>query len=130
MDGPALTRLAWELGLAPKEVGTIGHKVLAYLTALTVPQIAWQPHMDLTQADAVFRQVRQRGWTTSVAFGYGGFAQSGMVHATKAGLDRVPTEREDFLCPGHVGGEETEALALLRCACLAAASEPLTPTPP
>lgn len=61
MDGPALVRLAWELGLAPEDVQWPPGCAYAY----DAEEHAWRPWSRLAQADAVFRQLRTRGWTTA-----------------------------------------------------------------
>lgn len=67
MDGSALTRLAWELGLAPESVTT--HPLDVYGSGKCYingdERAPWEPHTNLAQADAVFRSLRTRGWSTA-----------------------------------------------------------------
>lgn len=127
LDGPALTRLAFELGLTPESPDRFYPTKDAYATFMLHGQwYAWRPHADLAQADAVFRSLRLRGWhihhysaqeesVGQVVF-VGTCEVSNLDHvkhltfwSTAAGNDRRI--------------ERSEALALLRCACLAVASE-------
>ena len=121
MDGVALARLAWDLGLASEDVepDTAG---LLYWYQDAQDQHRWKmwfPHDNLAQADAVFRQLRARGWSTFVIWAlgdYGGY--DGEVEACPPpSLMHRGSIMVSFATP------DTEALALLRCACLAAASE-------
>ena len=100
LDGPALTLLAWELGLAPQ-----------HWTPIDKP---WRPHEDLAQADAVFRGLRAHGWNTAVEWyapgAFGDISASHGSHMIK-------------ITWGSGEDETSEPLALLRCAVLARASE-------
>jgi hypothetical protein len=68
MEGTALDRLAWDLGLAPALYDAYGPGFWHRLTGER-----WEPHTHLVQADAVFRQLRVLGWDTHVQY----FAQTG-----------------------------------------------------
>ena len=108
-DGPALTKLAWRLGLAPPGAWPWPYDV----PSMGVDGACWEPHLALAQADAVFRCLRARGWTTSVAW-FADDRQHGDVFAATQG------RAVGVHWPRDV---PTEALALLRCAVLARASE-------
>lgn len=57
LDGPILTRLAWELGLAPSGADLWGDEMYDFSG-----RELWEPHRNLVQADAVFRRLREYGW--------------------------------------------------------------------
>lgn len=103
LDGPALTRLAWELGLAPQGTESKGQRILAYLTALTQPPVIWRPHEDVAQADAVFRGLRAHGWWTDVQ----GDADDGWCRATREGVE------EEQCWPSATAPTEAHALVLV-----------------
>lgn len=109
LDGPTLTRLAWEWGLAPKDVqydGITGEYVYG-------PYV-WRPHTHLAQADTVFRMLRPRGWCTLDQYD----ADPGRH------IGQVSAEREDsgmWVVPYRTPAEEAHARLL--CAVLAVASE-------
>ena len=68
LNGPALTRLAWELGLAPQ-----GSKALTFFGGershyYTHEETLWEPCENLVQADAVFRGLRVQHWHTANAY--------------------------------------------------------------
>jgi hypothetical protein len=112
MDGLELTRLAWQLGLAPRHA-VVSCGVGYWVESAKVP---WEPHGTLTQADALFRSLRSRRWSTLVD----GQDDYGFCQATHLStLVKVITWWS--LAPQR--GENidaTEALALTRCAVLAA----------
>lgn len=109
MDGPSLTRAAGALGLAPDETRSVGQKILRYLTALSAPPIPWEPHRDIVDAEGVFRQLRARGFTTSVV--WLAEYQRGEAWASCGG--------NAVACVQWPRDVPTEALALLLCAVLA-----------
>lgn len=99
LDGPVLTRLAWDLGLAPPERGGMGE---------------WQPHASLDQAYAVFRQLRSHGWCTIVKQYPQAPTSVGHVSAWRFGdWDTITATFGD--------DPQEEARALLQVACLAVA---------
>lgn len=71
--------------------------------------VPWEPHLNVAQADAVFRQLRGRGWTTSVSW----YIQ--MRH----GMVSVRNRAQHFEQLYGRAGDESEAMALLWCAVLA-----------
>lgn len=120
LDGPGLTQLAFTLGLAPCD--PVGRP---YFSAYTFPHSGktiyhdaagevWEPDRFLAQADAVFRQLRARGWMLCNSWrparcvGRQGYLEAinGLVHIGE-----------------HYTDARDEPLALLRCAVLAVASE-------
>lgn len=117
LDGDALARLAILLGLAPD--GTKYMEVAhGYYTDTTTPTrqwVRWEPHTDIAQADAVLRKLRQYGWMLRVF----SIAHWGRVEAEDDGHVKhlaewdTDNQREDT----------SEAMALLRCACLARAAQ-------
>ena len=113
LDGPGLTKLAWELGLAPQAVQWHDQKNGFRERLLWEREVPWRPHVCLTQADVVFRGLRARGWTTSVAW-FADDRQHGDVFAATQG------RAVGVHWPRDV---PTEAMALLLCAVLARASE-------
>lgn len=113
LDGPALTRLAWELGLAPAGASVAGG--LVWFSSEAWETHTWTPHANLAQADAVFRQLRALGWDTFQ--GYDAQHQWAWVTAWKVRL--LATIEEKWQEP-NAGAE---SLALLRCAVQAVASE-------
>lgn len=111
MDGEALRDLAFALGLAPAGVYLADwHGRRLYLHD-GAPH--WEPQTTLAQADAVFRQLRVRGWTTAHSW----YTQLGH------GLISVRNMRAHFEQFYGRPQDESEALGMLRCACLAAAHE-------
>lgn len=111
LDGPALSRLAWQLGLAPTEVVSIGQHALVMATGRHLR--AWAPHWDLEAASAVFRQLRAREYTTSCVW-YGDDRRYGeawcAANGHRAWAVQWPHEAS------------TEAFALLLVSVLAVAS--------
>jgi len=108
MDGTALTRLAFDLGLHGLHGSSFTYEEVAVHT-----RSPWAPHVNLAQADAVFRQLRARGWMTSILWDAADprFSTVSAWTAQECFTERFTTTAE-------------EALALLRCAVLAVASEP------
>lgn len=119
MDGPALTRLAYQLGLA------MGALAMQDPRAGTMYIVDWigrefRPHTNMRQADAVFRQLRAQHFVTEIRGNYEGGTclVIPQCHAPKA----IQTwwaqcaDRDNLI-------DGSEALALLRCACLAVVSE-------
>jgi len=121
LDGPALTRLAHTLGLAPHVVRyTSQGRERDNILYDPATGAVWEPHRRLDQGDAVFRQLRQHGWkTTDHASGL----HEGVVAAV---LWRTPNQPHDLSIEVQYGGvvnEDSEAMALLRCAVLARAAQ-------
>mgnify|MGYP001559372596 CR=1 FL=1 len=116
LDGPALTRLAWELGLASPGYVLIqpGEYVGVDLPHYNV----WRPHVTLAQADAVFRSLREHGMTTSVVW-FGDARHYGEAWVCIEGLRAVSVK-----WPTDV---PTEAQALLLASVLAIVSEKGSP---
>jgi hypothetical protein len=114
LDGPALTRLAWELGLAPDDVAARGNGSLVFRIDGRYGYMLsgdWQPHLNLAQADAVFRGLRELGWATTVIHDERG----GIVHTYPLPRKNPAMAwQADFYIP------DEEAAAILRCAVLAA----------
>ena len=59
LDGPALTHLAFDVGLAPE-----GTRPWIDDRPFVGPEF-WAPHLQLRQACAAFRRLRARGWSTA-----------------------------------------------------------------
>lgn len=112
MQGPELARLAFQLGLAPSYVSQDAN---GFLFDGRVGE--WQPHRKLAQADAVFRQLRNRptGWLFSNTWVPGArrLERQGYVEI----ITRTQHQGAHY---GESGAEE--AYALLLCAVLALAS--------
>lgn len=114
LSGPQLTRLAWGLGLAPAAT----REAEGVLWVHDGPWRCWEPHVHLGQADAVFRQLRARQYRTMNE--WYPQAQIGLLN----GQHYVNEQAESRDIQVWYGAEnDPEALALLRCACLAVASE-------
>lgn len=119
MDGPALTRVAWEMGLDPRDL--VGRRYFCWEcrswgeAPIDASGTIWRPHERVDQADAVFRQLRQRGWATVAKWWpMRGLLSGGCAEAmslTGGGLYTV-----------EYATQAEEALALLRCSVLAMAS--------
>jgi hypothetical protein len=114
VDGAALTKLAHELNLDPRSLD--GGRVFFWQqrcwgeAAIDACGMIWRPHERVDQADAALRTLRPRGW--SVQTNWYGPLDYGEIRASRYGYEVIRTAY----------GEEfgsTEALALLRCACLA-----------
>ena len=124
LDGRRLTELAYRLGLAPDNVmtvwddGTGAFRGCWYANQHGDPLTPWDPATDLAQADAVFRHLRARH--LSCATEYWGTTGNGklMVYANHRGTRLLAAQ---VWGPGVL--ESSEALALVRCACLAVVSE-------
>jgi hypothetical protein len=125
LAGSALTILAYELGLAPPEVwwdaayaaevcGPCYRDRFATLCPTTLP---WEPHVDLTQADAVLRTLRVFGW--SIFQAWDGRDACGVVEVTWCAPhgDAVPRA---YACANHSGHDEAHALLLVACLARAA----------
>jgi hypothetical protein len=128
LDGPALTRLAWEWGMAPSDVVPVDSPVHAPMFAVKCQSpglhtfwLPWAPSTDLAQADAVFRQLRARGW-------YCGTTWDPTGATTQVNVWHPSVGRQSHIAVRYGWeGENHEALALLRCAVLAVASEAASP---
>ena len=122
MDGPALTQLAWTLGLGPQDgkVDSDEDGCPLYRFPVHCPDTQgvdwcrWEPDGTPAQAHAVFAHLRARGWTTSCAW-FGDDRQYGEAwigcHGRRAYSVQWPRD------------VPTEALALLLVACLAVVNE-------
>lgn len=117
LDGPALRELAWEFGLA--ETFEHGHRMgntfFVYRDGKCYP---WKPHANLAQAREVFFDYLPcDGWQCT----YNSATQIGQMTALydvgQSDLLRIPCHYSRV--PG--AENDTEAMALLRCACLAMA---------
>lgn len=133
MDGPALTRLAYMLGLAPEWVhwndawegdvpGPCGIDRWGIISPYTM---SWHPHDDLTQAREVFldKMMEFSFVTTYEKFS----ANYGFCHA-KWRPKRLGNYRDRIRIAWHpenggLGLQISEAYALLLCACLARAAQ-------
>ena len=97
MDGPALTRLAVTLGLAP------------------AGSLRWEPHTDVQQARALFfDRLGEHGWCVRLEQ----WGAKGNCSAIWYGVPGRAYPLTLLTSYGHPTAE-TQALALLRCACLA-----------
>ena len=117
LDGPALSRLAYELGLAP--LGTVAvcevdHRDSGHGTpALWLIHIweKWEPHRRLDHANAVFRCLRRWGCATALHWTPGGW------QSTEAW---VYLDRRGFAASWPPDGSDAEeATALLLVSVLA-----------
>lgn len=109
MDGPALTRLAYDLGLAgPGVVIWCGAPFLVY------EDVYWEPHRCLEQAHALFWGLGSRGWMLS---------QSWEPHMPTPDECGCITAVKGRVYHGVHYTPVTEALGLLRCACLVGLTE-------
>ncbi len=129
MDGPALTRVAWALGLA-LPCGP-GQQIQEDMESVWVcrqgrygfiRERRWEPHTDLDQAHGVFRQLRARGWYCETSWSPRG-GQVNVWHPPSVLQSHI-------VCRYGQAGQDTEALALLRVSVLAVASEPQEPQEP
>ncbi len=112
MDGPALTRVAWELRLAPEGIALWFDMPYNFAARLL-----WEPHLDVDQANQVFRQLRARGWYCETSWSPRGAT-------TQVNVWHPPSVLQSHIvCRYGQEGQDSEALALLRCACLAVASQ-------
>lgn len=122
MDGPALTRLAYALGLAPDDVQYVDDKKSGWWRGETyqgvfIPLQRWHPHDDLAQAREVFLdKLRQFGLTTHVDWEPFSGGPPGTIEVQMGKWDsQVFSE--------SYSEASDEALAMLRCACLARAAQ-------
>lgn len=115
LDGPALSRLAYDLGLAPEDAslwpGPDGHEYPYANRAF------WEPHADLPAADTLFRGLRAQGWDTHVQ--YFATTGTGQIGAWKTGTGQ---RLAGALLQWPTAENPTEALALVRVGVLAVAS--------
>ena len=111
MDGPALTRLAVTLGLAPEGSSLYDQRGAVVIREAGGNHYSWIPHADLAQADAVFRQLRARGWRIDAS-----------STQDSGGCSVLLKQQHAIVVWWGENYADTEPLALLRCACLAAAS--------
>jgi hypothetical protein len=115
MHGPALTRAAWELELAPRGIVPCG---IGYW--VEDGKVPWDPHVTLLQADALLRSLRRLGWAivTDAQEAYG---RCEAIHLS-TGV-RVITWWASAPGTRSQDVDATESLALTRCAVLAAYKE-------
>jgi hypothetical protein len=114
LDGSALSTLAWELGLAPANLRAFLDGALRTGGRHDAFHRVWKPHEVLAQAEAVFRQLRTRGWMLCNSWrparcrGRQGYLEAikGLVHIGE-----------------HYTDATDEPLALLRVSVLAAGAE-------
>ena len=114
MDGPTLTQMAFDLGLAPEGSTVYKHH---YGTCILLDEDygqRWEPHENLQQSEAVFRRLRTKGWHC---------ARSYSPHSGAVSCARGPIYDSHVTITVHfgLGCADTEAMALLRCAVLAMA---------
>lgn len=116
LGGPALTQVAYTLGLAPPDA-QMYRAGEAWLVGPGGAYQHWQPHTNIAHAEAGLRMLRVDGWRTRVSGG----SEDGEAYAEK----RIGEGRQDYarVRVGWPVEAPTEALALLLCAVLAAASE-------
>ena len=107
LDGPALTRLAYDLGLAPAGATLWNEQPYAH-------RDFWEPHKDVSQARALFFGISGL-WKL---YSQGTRGTAGEVHLK----DEYGTELAGVSW-GLGSDEPSEALALLRCACRARAAQ-------
>jgi hypothetical protein len=120
MDGPTLTRCAHQLGLAPAEVwwdaasaGEVsGPCYQDHHGTLCPNSQPWEPHVDLAQADAVLRKLREYGYRT-----YNEYFPAADVGCVNVNSQSYGTQA------WYGDGRATEAHALLLVACLARAAQ-------
>lgn len=130
MDGPALTRLAYALGLAPEWVhwddawegdvpGPCGIDRWGIISPYTMP---WHPHDDLTQAREVFLDKLPPLGCTAIWYAVENFGSaSAKLSVTRYNAAaRQASMRECLWGIGEPGNpaESSAAMAALRCACL------------
>lgn len=112
MDGPTLTQYAYALALDPRD--SVGRRYFSWQrrswgeAAIDASGNIWRPHEHLAHADAVLRVVRKDELGTQNMWDGDG----GIVTVTR-GFSRHFAQR--YGRPG----EDTEAMAMLRCAVLA-----------
>lgn len=124
MDGPTLTHLAYELGLAPDGLDA-SYQHEAYCPDCAQSTMAhWHPHEDVQQAREIcFDRLTAHGWFFNYYVGHGW----GRIYATLPVRIDVPRRRLATRVVLWGTGEPerppepSEALALLRCACLTVA---------
>lgn len=121
MDGRALCRLAFHLGLAPSEARYPEGCVYVYVPHAD-DERAWRPHKRLDDADAALRTLRQHGWRTRVQGGAFGDVTA-TRHIPEPPATNWETQTWEVPWGRHAQNEPTEAMALLRCACLARAAQ-------
>lgn len=129
MEGPVLTRLAFDLGLAIEDTAVLGDEVWRYDDDNPYGRAllyTWEPYRNITQAREVFfDRLENRGFITNRYAG-SGFGRAYAKESARIGWKRGrPYMVETLWGMGEPGNpaEVTEALALLRCACLAVAAQ-------
>lgn len=120
MDGEPLTRMAWALDLHP-----FPGSLASYEDDRDAFPGGWAPHQYLDQAELVLRALRHWGYVTSVYGGHDFGRVSAKVSALHTGVAvRIPgIERLWGIGEPGNPAEQSEAMALLRCAVLARARE-------
>lgn len=116
MDDATLTQLAYDLGLAPASVSPYGTD----LWICEQEAGPWEPSRNLAQAEALFRQLRARGWITRNTFDPSEHRGSVTVMRpdTEPGTADLQT-----MCSAGYATEREEARALVLVSVLALASE-------
>lgn len=114
MDGPALTRLALALALAPTGFMTCGHERFSQTALPGLSRRAWRPHTNVTQARTLFFDISG----LCKLYSQGTSGNSGEVH-----LKDTLGHELSGVSWGLTGDEISEAMALTRCACLARAAQ-------
>lgn len=123
LDGPALTRLALALALAPTGFITCGHDIFLQTDLPGISRQSWRPHTNVTQARALFFDTMGARWKYCV--GYYPGEPPGLVRL----CDGPHTFDEPFcretcpFCREPCHCHQSEAMALLRCACRARAAQ-------
>ena len=117
LNGPALTRLAYALHLAPGGTRQAGARFLMPCPSAADLFLPWCPHADLAQADAVFRQLRAHGFETMTQ----ARERRGVCQAWSLDTTEPIILREWTLDSPCAHQERSEAMALLRVTVLALA---------
>ena len=115
MDGPTLTQMAFDLGLAPEGSTVYRHP---YGTCILLDDDygqRWAPHDNLHQSETIFRHLRTKGWHCARSYS----SHSGAVSCARGPIADSPEAITVHFGPGCA---DTEAMALLRCAVLAMVS--------
>jgi hypothetical protein len=116
LDAAGLTLLAHQLGLSPEGAALWPETAWVYDFGAGVP---WEPCVHLSQADAVFRGLRARGWNTRASYEHvidqGGDYAGGEVEAYGCEHCHKPSASAAWRSRD---GEAGEARALLLVAVL------------
>ena len=132
MDGEALTRLAYTLGLAPNDVQYVDDRKPGWwrgetYQGLFMPLKRWHPHDDLFQAREVFlERLPALGFVVNwyAVENFGRISAKLCVTCYSAEVSRASAQ-ECLWGIGEPGNpaEPSPAMAALRCACLARAAQ-------